>query len=83
MERRNSNHRGGDFWKILLETNDIIGKKNIEQAIIQKTKLSPKVQINSEANCEMLNDLYDEITRLKDENLILKNIILRQEETDN
>ncbi len=72
-----------DFWKILLQTNNIIGEKNIEQAIIQKTKLSPKVQINSEANCEMLNDLFDEITRLREENLILKNIILRHEETDN
>lgn len=72
-----------DFWKILLETENIIGEKNIEQAILKNHKLSPKVQINSEANCEMLNDLYDEITRLKEENQILKNLILRQEETDN
>lgn len=83
MERRNINHRGGDFWKILLETNDIIGEKNIEKSILKNHKLSPKVQINSEANCEMLNDLYDELSRLKEENLILKNIILRQQETDN
>lgn len=68
-----------DFWKILLETENIIGEKNIEQAIIQKTKLSPKVQINSEANCEMLNDLFDEVSRLREENQILKNLILRQE----
>lgn len=79
MERRNINHRGGDFWKILLETNDIIGKKNIEQAIIQKTRLDPKFQINNEANCEMLNNLYDELDRLKEENQILKNWILRQD----
>lgn len=69
-----------DFWKILLETNDIIGKKNIEKSVLKNHKINQKVQINNEANCKILNDLYDEITRLKEENLILKNIILRQEE---
>jgi len=57
-----------DFWKILLETNDIIGKKNIEKSILKNQKLSPKVKINNEANCKMLTDLFDEVSRLREEN---------------
>lgn len=50
-----------DFWKKLLETEDIIGQEYIIQYINQ------------------INQIDDEITRLRDENAILKNIILKMD----
>ncbi len=62
---RTENQIGKDFWKTLLETEDIIGQENIIQHINQ--------YVNK------LNQLDDELTRLRDENTILKNIILKMQ----
>lgn len=62
MTTKNTNNKE-EFWKILLDENDIIGQENIIQHINQY--FNKLIQID------------DEITRLHEENAILKNIILK------